>query len=165
MAADDRIDVVGAYAVDEDGPATDHADVVLAVNLLSSQLPRRIRPIVVLCDDPIDGVHASLPLNSSPTVIAAALIAAAAGLYTFTSDQVHLSAARGDTRWLERLTARELQVLNLIAEGLSNKEIAESLGISGHTAKFHVAQVLAKLGAGTRTEAVRLGLRRALIAL
>jgi DNA-binding CsgD family transcriptional regulator len=52
------------------------------------------------------------------------------------------------------LTARELQVLSLLAEGASNKEIARRLGISAHTAKFHVAQLLEKLDAVSRTDAV-----------
>jgi len=62
----------------------------------------------------------------------------------------------------EGLTTRELEVLELVAEGLSNKLIAARLGISEHTAKFHVNAILTKLGADTRTEAVvraaRLGL-------
>ena len=65
----------------------------------------------------------------------------------------------------EPLTARELQVLALLAEGLPNKAIAGRLGISDQTVKFHVAAIIAKLGAANRTEAVRLGVRRGLIAL
>jgi DNA-binding NarL/FixJ family response regulator len=65
----------------------------------------------------------------------------------------------------EPLTARELQVLSLLAEGLPNKAIAARLGISDQTVKFHVAAIIAKLGAANRTEAVRLAVRRGLIAL
>jgi DNA-binding NarL/FixJ family response regulator len=65
----------------------------------------------------------------------------------------------------EDLTPRERQVLELIALGLPNKTIARRLGISEHTAKFHVAAVMAKLGAASRTEAVRLAARRGLVAL
>jgi DNA-binding NarL/FixJ family response regulator len=65
----------------------------------------------------------------------------------------------------EALTPRELQVLALLAEGLSNKSIAAELGISDQTVKFHVAAIIGKLGASNRTEAVRRGLRRGLIAL
>ena len=65
----------------------------------------------------------------------------------------------------ERLTPRELEVLALMAEGLSNKLIAERLGISDQTVKFHVASVCGKLDALNRTDAVRRGLRRGLIAL
>lgn len=65
----------------------------------------------------------------------------------------------------EPLTTRELEVYELIAKGLSNRDIASVLGISAHTAKFHVAQILAKVGAATRAEAVALGLRLGLIGL
>jgi DNA-binding CsgD family transcriptional regulator len=55
------------------------------------------------------------------------------------------------------LTPRELEILEMIAEGMSNRTIAAHLGISGYTVKFHVASILAKLGAASRTEAVTLG--------
>lgn len=64
-----------------------------------------------------------------------------------------------------QLTERERQVVSLLAEGLSNKLIADRLGISDHTAKFHVNGVMAKLGAGTRTEAVVEAVRRGLVRL
>jgi DNA-binding NarL/FixJ family response regulator len=63
------------------------------------------------------------------------------------------------------LTERERQVVQLLAEGLSNKLIADRLGISDHTAKFHVNGVMMKLGASTRTEAVVEAMRRGLIKL
>ncbi len=66
---------------------------------------------------------------------------------------------------VETLTAREGEVLELLAEGLSNKAIAARLGISDQTVKFHVASIGGKLGAANRTEAVRLAVRRGLIAL
>lgn len=65
----------------------------------------------------------------------------------------------------ETLTPRELDVLTLLAEGLANKAIAERLGISDQTVKFHVAAICGKLGASNRTDAVRRGVRRGLIAL
>ncbi|MBK9030091.1 MAG: response regulator transcription factor [Myxococcales bacterium] len=64
-----------------------------------------------------------------------------------------------------QLTERERQVVALLAEGLSNKLVADRLGISDHTAKFHVNGVMAKLGAGTRTEAVVEAVRRGLVTL
>src|SRR2546427_38259 len=63
------------------------------------------------------------------------------------------------------LTPRELEILEMMAEGMSNRRIAVRLGISGYTGKFHVASVLGKLGAATRTEAVTLGVRQGLISL
>jgi len=65
----------------------------------------------------------------------------------------------------EPLTARESQVLELLAEGLPNKTIASRLGISDQTAKFHVASISAKLGATNRTDAVRRAVRRGLVTL
>ena len=65
----------------------------------------------------------------------------------------------------ESLTSREVQVLELLAEGLSNKTIAQRLGISDQTVKFHVASISGKLGAVNRTDAVRRAVRHGLITL
>jgi DNA-binding NarL/FixJ family response regulator len=65
----------------------------------------------------------------------------------------------------EPLTAREVQVLELLAEGLPNKTIAARLGISDQTVKFHVSSISGKLGAANRTDAVRRAVRRGLITL
>ena len=75
------------------------------------------------------------------------------------------AGATAETLALEALTAREIQVLELLAEGLSNKAIGARLGISDQTVKFHVAAVSGKLGAVNRTDAVRRAVRRGLIAL
>lgn len=64
---------------------------------------------------------------------------------------------------IEPLTPRELEVLQLLAEGLRNKEIALRIGVSERTATFHVGNVLGKLGADSRTEAVHFARRRGLI--
>ena len=66
---------------------------------------------------------------------------------------------------VEPLTARELQVLELLAEGLPNKAIAARLGISDQTVKFHIASISGKLGAANRTDIVRRAVRGGLIAL
>jgi DNA-binding NarL/FixJ family response regulator len=63
------------------------------------------------------------------------------------------------------LTRREIQVLELLAEGLANKAIADRLAISDQTVKFHVASIYGKLGAANRTDAVRRAVRRGLITL
>src|SRR5437763_3198451 len=65
----------------------------------------------------------------------------------------------------EPLTPREVQVLELLAEGLPNKAIAARLGVSDQTVKFHVAAISGKLGAANRTDAVRRAVRRGLITL
>ena len=72
---------------------------------------------------------------------------------------------REDGPIAEALTPRELDVLELLADGLSNKSIAGRLGISDQTVKFHVASICGKLGAANRTDAVRRALRRGLISL
>ena len=66
---------------------------------------------------------------------------------------------------LDPLTARELDVLAHLADGLSNKAIAARLGISDETVKFHLSAIFGKLGASNRTDAVRLALRRGLVEL
>lgn len=73
--------------------------------------------------------------------------------------------ARSDPAFVEPLTAREIDVLELLAEGLSNKSIAARLGISDQTVKFHVASISGKLGTHTRTETVRRAIRSGLITL
>jgi DNA-binding NarL/FixJ family response regulator len=71
--------------------------------------------------------------------------------------------AGGQERLVEQLTPRELAVLALVADGLGNREIGRELDISEHTVKFHLASIFGKLGAASRTEAVRRGLRLGLI--
>ncbi|PYR81578.1 MAG: hypothetical protein DMF87_04800 [Acidobacteria bacterium] len=89
------------------------------------------------------------------------------------ADGVLLGAGRGFTprqiddgdQFEEPLTPREIEVLELLAEGLPNKTIAARLGISDQTVKFHVAAICGKLGAANRTEAVRRAIRRGLVSL
>lgn len=65
----------------------------------------------------------------------------------------------------EELTARETEVLHMMTAGLTNREIATTLGISENTVKFHIASIFGKLGTSTRTETVTEGIRRRLILL
>jgi DNA-binding NarL/FixJ family response regulator len=76
-----------------------------------------------------------------------------------------LASAQPEPVLYEALTPRELEVLDLVAEGLSNRAIAARLEISEHTVKFHVSSLFAKLGAENRTDAVRRGVRLGLITL
>jgi DNA-binding NarL/FixJ family response regulator len=71
----------------------------------------------------------------------------------------------GGETLIEALTAREIEVLELLAEGLSNKAIGAKLRISDQTVKFHVSSICGKLGAANRTDAVRRAVRRGLISL
>lgn len=71
----------------------------------------------------------------------------------------------GEESLSEPLTAREKEVLQHMAEGLANKQIALALGISEHTVKFHLSALYAKLGAASRTEAVKRGIELGLISL
>jgi DNA-binding NarL/FixJ family response regulator len=72
---------------------------------------------------------------------------------------------RDDLTAIEPLTPREIEVLELVTEGLPNKAIAERLGISDQTVKFHLASILGKLGASNRTDAVRRAVRMGLVTL
>jgi len=117
------------------------------------------------------GIRAALPGDISPDQLVAALEAVASGLLVLHPSHASegLPAGSAPSRTLdelaESLTRRELEVLQMLAAGLSNKEIAARLNISDHTVKFHVASILGKLGAGSRTEAVSLGIRRGLVLL
>jgi DNA-binding CsgD family transcriptional regulator len=75
------------------------------------------------------------------------------------------SGLRGDRLepLVEQLTGREHEVLVLLADGRSNRDIAAALAISEHTVKFHLSSIFGKLGASTRTEAVHRGLRHGVI--
>jgi DNA-binding NarL/FixJ family response regulator len=79
--------------------------------------------------------------------------------------QTQTTPGGADQDGLEELTEREQDVLELIGQGLANKEIAQKLVISERTVKFHVSAILAKLGAGNRTEATRIAAQRGLIKL
>lgn len=79
--------------------------------------------------------------------------------------QTQTSPTTNDQSGLEDLTEREQDVLELIGQGMANKEIAQKLIISERTVKFHVSAILSKLGAGNRTEATRIAAQRGLIKL
>src|SRR5437764_10630449 len=81
------------------------------------------------------------------------------------ADQAGAAVDPDDDDVVEPLTSREVQVLELLAEGLPNKAIAARLGISDQTVKFHVASLSGKLGAANRTDTVRRAVRRGLLSL
>lgn len=114
------------------------------------------------------GVHGIVPRDLAADEIVAAIQAVAAGWIVLPPEvrETILSAGVESANPLDDpLSPREIEVLRLLAEGLSNKTIAWKLAISEHTVKFHVNSILTKMGGGSRTEAVMLGLRRGLIPL
>lgn len=180
VRADSRFPLVPA--TNQNGSGL-RSDVVLAESELGS-VARILTaaagtPIVLITDDLSRsdlhrllqaGVRAVLQRDATQEEIIAAIEAVAAGLTALAPEQMDLLLPAADNEesepWVhEALTSREAEVLAMLAEGASNKEIAAQLSISEHTAKFHVSSILSKLGASTRTEAVSRGVRQGLIVI
>ena len=138
-------------------------------------LPDGSPPVVALVSD---GSHVSrawvagaigiFPRTVEMGMLAGALMAVARGVVTIDPELAALMLARqdsGPTASTGVLTPRELDVLRQVAEGLPNKSIAQRLGISEHTVKFHLNALMAKLGVQSRTEAVIQATRMGLISL
>lgn len=133
-------------------------------------------PIVVLSPEPDPAIFSRmlnakvgglLPVDASPEQIIQSIKSVASGLVIFDGNLTRHLVPRADEEHpiVEPLTARETEVLGLLADGLGNKEIALQLNVSEHTIKFHIRSILGKLGASSRTEAVSRGLRSGLIEL
>jgi len=179
-ASTPELQVVGSFP-DLSGVEDLHPDVVLAA-LPSEEIPpqpgNRVPPLVLLTQEaqPVwtpealrQGVRALLPRDVSQAQILAAVEAAVNGLAVLDPqdlDALLTSALPAhEAAQTSALTARELEVLRMLAEGAANKIIAWKLGISEHTVKFHVASILSKLNASSRTEAVTIGIRNGLVLL
>ena len=129
--------------------------------------------VIALADDPAKlwtstararGLRAALPHRATPEEVAGAVRAVHAGLLVLHPDALLPSRAGDATSAAGTpLTTREREIVELLADGASNRIIGARLGISRHTVKFHVASILAKLGARSRTEAVALALRRGVL--
>lgn len=162
--ANARFDVLLADVLDGDDAALADAFKDAPAVLLGEWDAELVAPWVA------GGPRAFLSHEAAEPTIAAAVRAVAAGLTVLdplvvgrlfdASPDPSVELATGF-----QLTEREREVLDLIAQGLPNKGIARALGISEHTAKFHVGAILAKLGAASRTEAVAIAVRRGLLAL
>jgi DNA-binding NarL/FixJ family response regulator len=168
LAGDVGLDVaVGLY----DGR---DPDVFLADHLRAQPGPS------IIIDDGAQGVdaldadvRAVLPPSVDGELLRATIRVVAAGFMISETDELHglseasprLDRSSGADDGEIALTSREGEVLGLLAHGASNKAIARELDISVHTAKFHVASVLAKLGACNRSDAVAIGIRRGLVLL
>jgi DNA-binding NarL/FixJ family response regulator len=185
--SDPEIELAGAYP-DLAGMEALRPDVILAA-LPFEDLPvgaeggpdGMVPPVVLLANDDHPGwtrevlragVRAVLPRDASQGEILAAVSAAANGLAVLdprdlegmlaTPAAAPMASAPAEQ---PALTPREIEVLRMMAEGEANKTIAWKLGISEHTAKFHVASILSKLNAASRAEAVAIGIRKGLILL
>lgn len=176
LASDSRVDVIGESARLKDIEDIE-ADVIIAsassASLADSELlPPDSISILLLTDSPLTSTDALrarpawgiLPTDVSAEELLAAVHALAEGLIVGTRslllpDEPAVVLERGP------LTDRELEVLDLLAKGLANKQIAALLGISEHTVKFHVSSIYSKLNATNRAEAIRAGLRGGWIAL
>jgi len=148
--------------------------VVLITDELESIGSEAIVVVLVAADDTLRaleaGAAAVLPPQITREALRAALVAVMRGLAVVDGRALRrastkTSPASRDAAAAPELTARELDVLAALAEGASNKEIARRLGISPHTAKFHVASILEKLDATGRTDAVTHAVRLGLIML
>lgn len=164
-------------------PSRDEADAAPQIGNEDESDADDSRPGIVVLSDDVDarrahsflrsGVHAILPLGADESALLAALHAVAAGLVVLPPSLVPEAAAiaAGSTiptlpqHDLTLLTPRERQVLELLAQGWANKEIAPRLGITEHTVKAHVAAIYERLHARNRAEAVVEGARRGLILL
>jgi two-component system, NarL family, response regulator YdfI len=170
-----------AGAVDPDGLAVSnfYADVLLldVSDHDSLEFTDLAIPMVLLLDDADSdlvslalrsGIRGVISRDATPQEIEGAVNAVASGLVAIAPGSlVKLlpDAAPFAEDLVESLTDRELEVLDLLAEGLSNKLIAHGLTISEHTVKTHVASIFAKLGASSRTEAVSKAIQRGLVML
>jgi len=113
----------------------------------------------------LTGKNEVLSRDASAPQIRAAAMAVAAGLKIARTNSSMAAENETELTFVEPLTDRELRVLNLLADGLSNPQIARLLSISRNTVKFHVSSIISKLGATSRTEAVTIGIKRGLIIL
>jgi DNA-binding NarL/FixJ family response regulator len=182
LASDESIAVIG------DGAALSElthaplaaADVAVIHGAPSpGSLPESLRGVLLLLDEgqpidsapPLPAAWGALPADASADELIAAVGALYHGLLVIHPHlQARLIRAAAVTDeaidpLVEALTQRELEVLQQLGQGLTNRQIADRLTISEHTVKFHVSAIYAKLGVASRTEAVRAGARRGLIVL
>jgi DNA-binding NarL/FixJ family response regulator len=185
LATQPELDVIGQCAaeslneqIDWFRPDTWMLDLSYEPTPASPYLPdiRDIRqPCLVLLNDTshtlamlTSGARGVLPHTAKAATISSALHAITHGLVVM-SPEVQFEVSRAEQQPLlmapQPLSARELEVLRLVAEGLPNKQIAARLSISEHTVKFHVNAIMGKLNVQSRTEAVVHATRMGLIAL
>ena len=166
------------------GYVDEHPEAVVVIALPDVDTRRMLRTIrawprrstiITLSDDPAHfwtsaartlGVRAALPHRPTAEQLVGAVRAVHAGLFVLHPEALMQSAV-GSAAVASGapLTSREREILEMIAEGANNRIIASRLGISRHTVKFHVASILVKLDAESRTGAVAVALRGGLLAV
>jgi DNA-binding NarL/FixJ family response regulator len=161
--------------VDIDSPALARATLVLSEQMPLGVIALAENPAARWTSDALAaGVSAILSREVVLDELRLAMQAAESGLILLSPGVVRnhppiATLVSADDREIpdpgEALTPREHEILRLVSEGLGNREIARRLSISEHTVKFHVSSVLAKLDAGSRTEAVSHGIKNGLIAV
>jgi DNA-binding NarL/FixJ family response regulator len=188
LTADEQLEVVAeASALSELEALPPETDILVTLAEATTRpdleaLTRQVDPapaVLLLSDEPLAAQDLGglplrawglLPLDASEEELLASIHALYQGLMVsapaFLQPLIGRAISTNTEDFIvEELTEREMEVLDLLAEGLANKQIALELSISEHTVKFHVSSIYTKLGATNRTEAVRIGARLGLIAL
>ncbi|MBE0670255.1 MAG: response regulator transcription factor [Anaerolineales bacterium] len=182
LSGHSQIRVVGE-SVNLEGVNENETEVVVlaSVSSVSAQAGKKDYAVLFLTDD-ADSVQSLLnskvqtwgvlSAEATQDELVAGVLAVGEGLWVGAPSLVRrlMRFPRGvesssEDSLIDPLTAREKEVLQLMAQGLANKQIALSLGISEHTVKFHLSSLYAKLGISSRTEAVRRGIELGLISL
>lgn len=173
---------VVSEVVDLDSVNETETEVVVLASVSAMHLPENVSYAVLFLVDEIDSLRGVVNLSNvawgalftdaSEDELAAAVRAVGEGLWvgapSLMRGLIRLNGRRelsDEDSLIEALTAREQEVLQLMAQGLANKQIALSLGISDHTVKFHLSSLYSKLGSSSRTEAVKRGIELGLISL
>lgn len=177
LSSDNEIQIIGdSDRWENSSEEIDEADVIIASASFASLFNNKMTvpssaSILILSNDPLNiqemrrsqFTWGILSLDASADELRAAIRALSLGLIV--GETSLLFAAKEETSESSPLTDRETEVLNLLSKGLANKQIANMLGISEHTVKFHVSSIFTKLNVTNRTEAVRAGLHGGWIAL
>jgi DNA-binding NarL/FixJ family response regulator len=185
LISDSDIQIAGeATRLDSIDPAQIEADVLIYASASASSLdilPDSVSSasLLILCNEPSTFAPALrsqgrawgiLPLEATREELLASIHALSEGLIVGSIPLMKklFNTTDEETTFdeiLSPLTDREVEVLNLLAQGHPNKQIALALGISDHTVKFHVSSIYNKLNATNRAEAIRQGVRSGLISL
>ena len=188
LESDEQVQLVGeAATLNELSLLPRHTDVVViaswgnSLHVIQNAIAASLldAPVLLLSNEPVsiqaigslaDRAWGFLSMDTTQEELTAAIHALALGLWvgnaTFAGAIGPAAQVDGADGWNgDLLTPREKEVLQLLAQGLPNKQIAQRIGISENTVKYHISSIYSKLGASNRTEAVRLGAHRGIIVL